>query len=136
MSYKVLLTRSAERDLEELYDYIAENDTQANADYVLDKLTGKPVPLSPTLSRKRAREQTNRCANFSLLEVAASLASFPERGSYPKELLQLGIREYRQAHFKPYRLIYRVMGKRVLIYLIADGRRDMQTLLMRRMLGV
>ncbi|MBI5436446.1 MAG: type II toxin-antitoxin system RelE/ParE family toxin [Nitrosomonadales bacterium] len=108
MSYRVLLTRSAERDLEEIYDYIAETDTQGNADHVLDKLMG----------------------------VAETLATFPERGSYPKELLLLGIREYRQAHFKPYRLIYRVIGKQVLIYMIADGRRDMQTLLSRRMLGV
>jgi toxin ParE1/3/4 len=107
MSYKVLLSRSAERDLEEIYNYIAENDTQGNADHVLDKL----------------------------MEVAETLASFPERGSYPKELLALGIREYRQAHFKPYRVIYRVIGKQVLIYMIADGRRDMQTLLSRRMLG-
>ena len=38
MSYKVLLTHSAERDLEAIYDYIAENDTHANANYVLDKL--------------------------------------------------------------------------------------------------
>lgn len=108
MSYKVLLTRSAERDLEDIYDYIAENDTQNNADHVLDKL----------------------------MAVAETLAAFPERGSYPKELLELGIREYRQAHFKPYRIIYRVMRKQVLIYMIADGRRDMQTLLSRRMLGV
>ncbi len=143
MSYKVLLTRSAERDIEEIYDYIAETDSQGNADHVLKKLTGMavaepamPVSLSPTLSRKRARERTNRCANFTLPEVAETLAAFPERGSYPKELLLLGIREYRQAHFKPYRLIYRVIGKQVLIYMIADGRRDMQTLLSHRMLGV
>jgi toxin ParE1/3/4 len=70
-----------------------------------------------------------------LLKVTDSLATFPERGSYPKELLALGIREYRQAFFKPYRLIYRVIGKRVFIYLIADGRRDMQSLLFRRLLG-
>jgi toxin ParE1/3/4 len=108
MSYKVLLTQSAERDLEAIYDYIAENDTQANADYVLDKL----------------------------MDVAESLANYPERGSYPKELLAVGIREYRQVNFKPYRLIYRVSGKQVIVYIIADGRRDMQTLLMRRMLGV
>ena len=136
MIYKLLLTHSAERDLEDIYSYIAENDAQGKADYVLDKQTGKPVSLSPTLSRKRAREQTNRCASFTLPEVTASLAAFPERGSYPKELLQLGIREYRQAHFKPYRLIYRVTGKQVFIYMIADGRRDMQMLLTRRMLGV
>ena len=136
MSYKVLLTHGAVRDLEDIYSYIAGNDAQGKADYVLDKLTGLPVSLSPTLSRKRAREQTNRCANFTLPEVTASLAAFPERGSYPKELLQLGIREYRQAHFKPYRLIYRVTGKQVFIYMIADGRRDMQMLLTRRVLGV
>ena len=108
MSYKVLLTRGAERDLEGIYDYIAEHDSPENADYVLDKL----------------------------LEVAETLSNFPERGSHPKELIALGIREYRQAHFKPYCLIYRVAGKQVYIYLIADGRRDMQALLSRRMLGV
>jgi toxin ParE1/3/4 len=49
--------------------------------------------------------------------------------------LVLGIREYRQIYFKPYRVIYRVMDKQVVIYLIADGRRDMQSLLTRRLLG-
>jgi toxin ParE1/3/4 len=107
MRHDVLLTEGAERDLEELYDYIAEVHSPANADYVLDQL----------------------------MEVVEDLATFPERGAYPKELLALGIREYRQAFFKPYRVIYRVMGKQVFIYLIADGRRDMQTLLARRLLG-
>jgi toxin ParE1/3/4 len=107
MRHDVLLTEGAERDLEELYDYIAEFDSPANADYVLDQL----------------------------MEVVEDLATFPERGAYPKELLALGIREYRQAFFKPYRVIYRVMGKQVIIYLIADGRRDMQSLLARRLLG-
>lgn len=37
--------------------------------------------------------------------------------------------------FKPYRAIYRVQDKKVIIYLIADGRRDMQSLLSRRLLG-
>ncbi|MCK6383107.1 MAG: hypothetical protein L6Q52_02015 [Rhodocyclaceae bacterium] len=46
----------------------------------------------------------------------------------------LGIREYREIRFKPCRLIYRIMGKRVYIYLIADTRRDMQTLLGRQLL--
>jgi toxin ParE1/3/4 len=39
-------------------------------------------------------------------------------------------------HFKPYHLIYRVTGKQVFIYIIADARRDIQALLLRRMLGV
>jgi len=107
MQYDVLITEGAERDLEEIYDYIAEFDSPANADCVLDEL----------------------------MEVVEGLANFPERGSYPKELLVLGILEYRQAFFKPYRVIYRVMKKQVIIYLIADGRRDFQTLLARRVIG-
>jgi toxin ParE1/3/4 len=105
--YPVLLTRGAEQDLESIYDYIAEFDSPANAKYVLDRLA----------------------------KAAEGLTTFPERGSHPKELLALGIKEYRQVFFKPYRLIYRVIGKRVFIYLVADGRRDMQSLLARRLLG-
>ena len=107
MLYKVLLTKGAERDLEDLCGYIAQYDSPDSADYVLDRL----------------------------MEVAESLAAFPERGSHPQELLALGIREYRQSFFKPYRVIYRVIGKQVIIYVIADGRRDMQALLSRRLLG-
>jgi toxin ParE1/3/4 len=107
MKHEVLLTLGAEKDLEEIFDYIVEFDAVGNANHVLDQL----------------------------LKVADSLAAFPERGSYPKELLALGIREYRQVFFKPYRLIYRVLGKRVFIYLIIDGRRDMQSLLSRRLLA-
>ena len=107
MTYKVLLTAGAESDLDDLHNYIAKHDSPSSADYVLD----------------------------SLIEVAESLAIFPERGSYPQELLALGIREYRQSFFKPYRVIYRVTGKQVIIYVIADGRRDMQALLSRRLLG-
>jgi len=105
--YEVLLTQGAEQDLESIYDYIAEFDCKANADRVLDRL----------------------------LDIVESLSSFPERGAYPKELIALGIRDYRQTAFKPYRVIYRVIGQKVYIYVIADGRRDMQSLLSRRLLG-
>jgi len=107
MRFEVLLTEDAGSDLEELHDYITERDAPAKADYVLDRIE----------------------------RVMETLATFPERGSFPKELLALGIREYRQTFFKPYRVIYRVIGERVYVYLIVDGRRDMQALLQRRLLG-
>lgn len=107
MRFDVLLTEHAERDVEELYDYIAAHDTPGNAARVLDRIE----------------------------KTLQSLSSFPERGSHPKELLALGIREYRQTFFKPYRLIYRIVEQRVYVYLIVDGRRDMQALLARRLLG-
>lgn len=104
--FEVLLTEGAGQDLEAIYDYIAESDSVANANSVLD----------------------------ALMRVVDSLSRFPERGSYPKELVGLGITEYRQTFFKPYRLIYRITGSRVIIYLIVDGRRDMQSVLARRLL--
>ena len=106
MPNTVLLTDSATRDLEELYNYISKNDSPENADRVLNKIEKSITKLS----------------------------EFPERGAYPPELSSLGIKEYREIFFKPYRIIYRVISNKVYIYLVVDGRRDMQTLLSRRLL--
>jgi toxin ParE1/3/4 len=67
-------------------------------------------------------------------EAIESLAVFPERGPHPQELLVFGLRDFRQLVVHPYRIIYRVLGQQVFVDLIADGRRDMQTLLARRLL--
>jgi len=105
--FEVFLTDDAVRDLEELYDYIAFHDTPGKADYVLNQIAG----------------------------VFPKLSALPERGAYPKELLRMGIRDYREVFFKPYRIIYRIMDKKVYILLVVDGRRDMQPLLQRRLLS-
>lgn len=107
MGFQVVLTEDAERDLEDLVSYIATHDSLQSAERVLSRV----------------------------LEIADNLAAEPTRGSQPKELRALGDREYRQVFFKPYRLIYRVVGQQVVVYLIVDGRRDMQSLLARRLLG-
>lgn len=105
--FEVLLTEGAEQGLEAIHDYISEFDCITNANYVLDEL----------------------------MSVVDGLSRFPERGSYPQELVGVGIKEYRQTFFKPYRMIYRITGSHVLIYLIADGRRNMQSVLASRLLG-
>ena len=105
--FEVLLTEDANRDLEAIYTYVAEHDAFGKAEDLLDRIE----------------------------EVIESLSTHPDHGSHPKELSALGIRDYRQRFYKPYRIIYRVMGKRVYVYLIADGRRDLQSLLARRLLG-
>lgn len=107
MVFAVLLTHDAARDLDEIYDYLAFHDSPQKADYVLEQIE----------------------------KVFSSLSEFPERGVYPKEILVLGIQEYREIFFKPYRIIYRIMGKNVYVLLIVDGRRDMQSLLQRRLLN-
>jgi toxin ParE1/3/4 len=106
MPFAVLLTIDAARDLNEHYDYIALHDSPQKADYVLNQI-----------------EKT-----FS------TLSEFPERGVYPQELLKIGIREFREIFFKPYRIIYRVMEQNVYVLVIVDGRREMMSLLQRRLI--
>ncbi len=106
MARAVLLTESAARDLEEIFNYILRQDGPQRAEHVLGKIES----------------------------ALAGLADHPDRGAWPDELRALGIRDFREIFFKPYRIIYRAGAKTVHVYLIADGRRDMQSLLERRML--
>lgn len=106
MKYRVFLTDDAVRDLEEIDAYLHAHDGPGRAEHVLDKIG----------------------------DAILSLEELPERGPHPPELAALGIQEYRELFFKPYRIIYRVQKKHVYVYLITDGRRDMQGLLGRRLL--
>ncbi len=106
MVYQLKITSEAEKDIEDIYDYIVKNDSLLNAQYVLD--------------------------NLELLIL--SLDVLPERGHYPPELIVQGIKEYREVVFKPYRVIYEIIGKKVVVHLCVDGRRDMKSLLERRIL--
>jgi toxin ParE1/3/4 len=67
MAFAVLLTDDAAHDLEDICDYINLHDIPGKMDHVL--------------------EQIKKAFN--------SLSENPHRGAYPKELLSIGIREYR-----------------------------------------
>ncbi len=90
----------------DIYDHIAETDSPAKAANLLD----------------------------SLQDICGKLAELPERGNVPKELAEIGVTDYRELHYKPYRVIYRISGDRVIVYCVLDGRRDMASLLERRLL--
>lgn len=104
--YEVRLTSGAEQDLEAIVDYLTEHASPAIARALLDRM----------------------------LERIEALERFPERGSIPRELQALGITEFRQLTLPPYRLVYRTVQGKVFVTLIADGRRDMQSLLEQRLL--
>jgi toxin ParE1/3/4 len=76
MAFTVLLTEDAANDLNDLYTFISQHDSPAKAEYVLQQIE----------------------------EKFTSLSEHPERGVYPKELIALGIRDYREIFFKPYRI--------------------------------
>ncbi len=107
MRFAVEITEGAEADLKAIHRFMCEVRGADDVDVLLDRLIEK----------------------IKLLE------EFPLRGNVPKELDGLGINDVRQTLLYPHRLIYRVLGSTVYILVIADGRRDFQALLERRILG-
>ena len=106
MAFKVLLTEDAERDVEDIHSYIARSDSLTRADRVLDALEG----------------------------TCSALSELPERGNMPNELRDLGIAQYREVHCGPYRIVYQIIDDAVVIHCVLDGRRDMASLLHRRLI--
>ncbi len=101
MNLAVELTRSASLDLNDIVDWIARHDSVDNALSVLDEIQA----------------------------VVQSLSLMPQRGAVPLELRSIGIDRYREVFFKPCRVIHHMRDDRVIVNLIADGRRDMMALL-------
>lgn len=102
----VQLDIDAEEDLFEIYRYVALNDSIEQADRL-----------------------------FSALKRACySLRTLPLRGHIPPELREIGVSQFREIRFKPYRIFYSIDRTTVTIHCVLDGRRDMQTLLQDRLL--
>ena len=106
MTYKIILAETAESDMYGIHEYVEFHDSLQRADKLLEGI-----------------EQT-----------VFSLETMPQRGHCSPELLRLGHQEYREIHFKPYRIIYSIQDRNVIVNSILDGRRDMQTLLQQRLL--
>ncbi len=106
MPFAVRLTDDAAGDMAEIIDHISGRHGTTEARYVIDHIE----------------------------QALSSLSESPQRGADPKELLAVGVKEYGELFFKPYRIIYRVEEEDVFVLVIADGRRDSRTLLERRLL--
>ena len=106
MRYKVNILLDAEEDIIELYHYIAFHDSEGKAENLLSKIE----------------------------ETCHSLSSYPNKGHIPPELERIGIYNYQEIHFKPYRIIYQVIEKEVYIHCVLDSRRSLQELLEKRLL--
>jgi len=105
--YEVVLTEHALLDLDDIAHCITWHDTLEKAEQVALRVE----------------------------KAFSSLATLSNRGNHPRELLAMGNRSFREVHYKPYRIVYRVLDREVLVLIVADGRRDMRALLARRLLG-
>ncbi|MBN2592127.1 MAG: type II toxin-antitoxin system RelE/ParE family toxin [Sedimentisphaerales bacterium] len=106
MKHQVLVIAEAEEDIFDIYKYVLRADGRGRADDLLVKLQ----------------------------ETCQSLVEMPRRGHSPPELKRVGVRGYREIHFKPYRIIYQIVGRKVFIHCVLDGRRSLQEVLERRLL--
>ena len=103
--YHVLWTRTAESDLERIVDY-SSRDSEDNARDILHAFRAK----------------------------ASNLKTMPERGRIVPELKDHGIATYRELIIAPWRLIYRIDGKAVIVLSVIDARRNLEDILLHRFL--
>jgi len=106
MSFQVFLTAEAEEDIFDIYRYVLAGDGRDRANHVLAELQ----------------------------ETCQSLSQMPGKGHIPPELERIGVRGFLEIHFKPYRIMYQIVDKRVFIHCVLDGRRALQDVLERRLL--
>lgn len=102
--YRVVWAAVAETDLRSIIAYIAEDSPQ-NALNILTKI------------RKQATD----------------LCTQPERGRVVPELHDQGIMMYRELVISPWRLIYRISGLDVYVLSIIDSRRNVEDILLKRL---
>jgi len=102
----LFFTEYAERDLDEIFDFLCRRRSVSQAERVL----------------------------LEIERIADSLIETPNRGRYPPELLEIGVRSCREVFSHPYRIVYRASEQAIYVLLIADGRRNLRTLLEQRVL--
>ncbi|HEY4492339.1 MAG TPA: type II toxin-antitoxin system RelE/ParE family toxin, partial [Acidobacteriota bacterium] len=101
----VFLTSDAQADMENILSYIEIHDSKERSDYVYQRIK----------------------------KAILNLSAFPKRGRVVPELKEIGVLEYREVFFKPYRILYFIEAPHVYVIAIFDGRRDLQELLHRRL---
>lgn len=104
--YNVLWTEIATKDLHGIITYI-KKESQQNAKNVL----------------------------IQLKESAAELNFSPERGRVVPEFHELGILQYRELIVSRWRVIYKIVEKKVYILVVIDSRQNVEDVLFRRLVG-
>jgi addiction module RelE/StbE family toxin len=103
--YIVNITATAKKDIREIISYIGRDNPRAALE------------------------------NLGKIEAKInSLDHFPYRGGYVPELLKRNIKDYRQLLESPWRIIYKIDNDIVNVLLIVDSRRNVQDILIERLI--
>ena len=105
--YEVIWSNTAEKDLIDIVEYIAE-DSPANALKIFRNIKQK----------------------------ASNLYTFPERSRIVPELNDQGILQYRELIISPWRVIYRVLEKKVYVLSVLDSRQNLEDILLKRLINL
>jgi len=103
--FDVLWTRTAEQDLESIIEYMARDSVDS---------------ALKTLQALRSK--------------ASKLATLPDRGRVVPEMKACGISTYRELVVSPWRIIYRMESKTVMVLAVIDARRNLEDILLDRFL--
>ena len=103
--HKVQWTQPAGQDLESIVEFIARDN----------------IPNALQVLRKIQR-------------TAATLERMPERGRIVPDLAEVGLRLYHEISRPPWRIIYRVVGPNVFVMTVIDGRRNVEDILLERLI--
>jgi plasmid stabilization system protein ParE len=102
-AYQVFWTDAAERDVATIADYLVSQN-----------------PSAALTAWRRIQSSAER------------LASFPGRGRVVPELKRYGISTYRELIANPWRILYRIEDKKVYVIIVADVRRNFESILLGR----
>ncbi len=108
-AWEVMFTRHAEKDLLDIFTFLAERAGPDIAETILDRF----------------------------IQARDSLRELPDRGRIPPELQRVNVLSYREIQVAPYRVIYQAnkAAHAVYIHVVADGRRNFTELLQERLLA-
>jgi len=103
---EIIWTNVAENDLKEVIEYISI-DSHHNALTILRNIK----------------------------QSASNLYTLPERGRIVPELQAQGILQYRELIIPPWRLVYRIDARKIYVLSVIDSRRNVEDVLLSRLVG-
>ena len=95
---------------------IAENDLKNIVEYIADDSPPNALKIFKRIKQK-----------------ASNLYTSPERGRIVPEIRDQGILQYRELVISPWRILYRISEKSVLVLSVLDSRRNIEDILLRRL---